>query len=572
MTEPTTLSATVRPAGTTPLKVLAQIDLDGIQDLPGARRAIVQLFNLTEDLQTMIRQLWDENQRLRDENNRLKGEQGKPDIKPNKPPTAPTPTDHSSEAARRQPGERGKAPKLDRIPIDREETLRMDRAQLPADAEFKGHEDVVVQDLIIKTDNVLFHKEKYYSPGAKRTYLADLPPGYTGQFGPGLKAFALVQYHACNVAEPKLLEFFRNVGIVISAGQLSNLLIKKQEPFHAEKTAIYEAGLRSSPWQHLDQTGTRVNGVNQQCHVLCNPLYTAFFTTANKDRLSVLDVLRNLGPRTFRCNAEAFELLHALGLAQWAIRAVATWPQDQDLSEAELTQRLETQLPPFGPQQRRHILEATAIAAYHHQHEFPVIQLLLCDDAPQFNWLTADLALCWVHDGRHYQKLAPCVLHHQKLLEAFKTEYWDFYDQLLAYREHPSPAEKARLTAEFDRLFATITSYQQLDDRIAKTRLNKASLLLVLDHPEIPLHNNPAELGARQRVRKRDVSFGPRTPEGVQGWDTFQTLAATAKKLGVSFYHYIRDRVAQTNILPSLADLIRQRAEEQPLGASWNSG
>jgi hypothetical protein len=572
MTEPTAPTATGSPTKTTPLKTLAQIDLDGIQDLAGARRAIVLLFNLVEDQQAMVRELQAENQRLRDENNRLKGEQGKPDIKPNKPPEPPAASDHSSEAERRKPQAWRKGPKLDRITINREATLKLDPAGLPADAEFKGYEDVVVQDLIIKTDNVLFHKEKYYSPGAKKTYLADLPPGYTGQFGPGIKALVLVQYHACNVAEPKLLEFLRNVGIVISAGQLSNLLIKEQQGFHAEKAAIYEAGLRSSPWQHLDQTSTRVDGVNQQCHVLCNPLYTAFFTTASKDRLSILDVLRNLGSRIFRLNAEAFELLHALGLAQWAIRALAACPQEQDLNEAEWTQLLETRLPQLGPQQRRHILEATAIAAYHHQHEFPVIQLLLCDDAPQFNWLTADLALCWVHDGRHYQKLAPCVPQHQELLEAFKTEYWAFYDQLLAYRENPSPAEKARLTAEFDRLFATTTGYQQLDDRIAKTRLNKASLLLVLDHPEIPLHNNPAELGARQRVRKRDVSFGPRTAEGAQGWDTFQTLAATAKKLGVSFYHYIRDRVTKSNTLPSLADLIRQRAEEQPLGASWNSG
>ena len=129
-----------------------------------------------------------------------------------------------------------------------------------------------------------------------------------------------------------------------------------------------------------------------------------------------------------------------------------------------------------------------------------------------------------------------------------------------------------RLAAEFERLFATTTGYEQLDDRIVKTRLKKTSLLLVLDHPELPLHNNPAELGARQRVRKRDVSFGPRTEEGKQGWDTFQTLAATAKKLGVSFYHYIRDRVSGACTMPSLADLIRQRAEQQPLGASWNSG
>ena len=65
-----------------------QIDLNSIQDVAGARRAIVLLFNLIEDQQATIRQLQAENQQLRDENNRLKGEQGKPDIKPNKPPQA----------------------------------------------------------------------------------------------------------------------------------------------------------------------------------------------------------------------------------------------------------------------------------------------------------------------------------------------------------------------------------------------------------------------------------------------------------------------------------------------------
>jgi hypothetical protein len=82
---------------------------------------------------------------------------------------------------------------------------------------------------------------------------------------------------------------------------------------------------------------------------------------------------------------------------------------------------------------------------------------------------------------------------------------------------------------------------------------------MVLDYPDIPLHNNPAELGARQRVRKRDVSFGPRTDEGAAAWDTFQTLAATAQKLGVSFFAYVFDRVADLRALPALADLIRQR-------------
>ena len=572
MAEPNTSPAPVSPVATTPLPGLAQIDLDSIQDLAGARRAIVQLFNLIEDQQTTIRQLRDEIQQLRDENNRLKGEQGKPDIKPNKPAPPPPAGDHSSEAERRQPRVWHKTSKLDCISIQREEIVRLDRTQLPADAQFKGYEDVVVQDLVIQTDNILFHKEKYYSPSAQKTYLADLPVGYAGQFGPGLKALALVQYHACHVSEPKLLEFFHNVGIVISAGELSNLLIKEQAQFHAEKTAVYVAGLGSSPWQHCDHTSTRVDGENQQCTIVCNPLYTAFFTTASKDRLSVLAVLRNLGPLTCRLNAEAYELCHVLGLSQRVIQTAQTWPQEQDLNEAAFTSLLDACQPPLGPQQRRHLLEATAIAAYHHQVEFPVIRVLVCDDAPQFNWLTEALALCWIHEGRHYKKLAPCVPRHQELLAEFSTQFWDFYAELLGYRAQPSSAEKVRLAAEFERLFATTTGYEQLDDRIVKTRLKKTSLLLVLDHPELPLHNNPAELGARQRVRKRDVSFGPRTEEGKQGWDTFQTLAATAKKLGVSFYHYIRDRVSGACTMPSLADLIRQRAEQQPLGASWNSG
>ena len=95
---------------------------------------------------------------------------------------------------------------------------------------------------------------------------------------------------------------------------------------------------------------------------------------------------------------------------------------------------------------------------------------------------------------------------------------------------------------------------------MAKTKQKKDRLLKVLKHPEIPLHNNPAELAARRRVRKRDVSFGPRTADGLAAWDTFMTLAATAKKLHVSFYAYIYDRVADIFALPSLAFLIQQRA------------
>jgi hypothetical protein len=548
--------------------MLEDLDLHSIAD-EQTRELVRRLLNLLEDVRADLRAAQAEIQRLRNEINRLKGEQGQPAIKPNTP--QPPPKDLSSEQERRTPKAWSKGRKTDRIPIDREQVVAVALADLPPDAVFKGYEDVVVQDVLFRTDNVLFRKEKFYSPSQHTTYVASLPPGYRGQFGPGIKSLALVLYFGAQMSEPKVAELLRSVGVQISDGQVSNLLIKGQAPFHAEKEALYQAGLASSPWQHLDDTSTRVNGQNGYCHIVCNPLYTAYFTTAAKDRLTIIDVLTNHRPRRFLVNAEALGFMEACGLSAVRRQQVEQLPSGTIVDEATMQALLETYLPGVGPQQRKWILDATAVAAYHADVEFPVVRLLVCDDAPQFTLVTEELALCWVHEGRHYKKLLPSIPYHQGLLEAFVQRFWTYYNQLLAYREQPTPEEATRLTEEFATLFATVTGYQALDERIAKTRAKQRCLLMVLAHPEIPLHNNPAELGARARVRKRDVSFGPRTHEGARAWDTFMTLAATATKLGVSFYHYIQDRISGTSQMPSLADLIGARAKMLNLGASWDT-
>ena len=548
--------------------MLEDFDFNSIQDLQQARECIVMLLNLVENLKAENRELRAQVQLLRDTNNRLKGEQGRPVIKPNKRRQASS--NHSSEQERRKPKQWQKSRKKERISIDYVEVLAVEPTRLPEDAEFKGYEEVVVQDIDIRTNNTLFRKEKYYSPTTGKTYLAHLPRGYEGQFGPGIKALTIVLYFGGNMTEPKILEFFHDVGVQISAGQLSNFLIKNQAAFHMEKDTVYEAGLRSSPWQHLDDTGMRVNGQNQHCQIVCNPLYTAYFTTEKKNRLTVIDVLRNSAERIFRLNEETWSLLAIFRLPAKVVRRLASFPQDCDLSEAAFLRLLEEHLPDLGPLQRRRVLDAAAVAAYHAQLEFPIVRLVICDDAPQFKLVTEELALCWVHDGRHYKKLDPCVAYHRELLATFLERYWAFYDQLLAYREHPTPADQARLESEFDELFATVTGYEALDERIAKTQAKKRWLLMVLEHPEIPLHNNPAELGARKWVRKRKTSSGTRTEDGTKARDTFMTLVATAKKLDVSFYEYIYDRVSRAYTMPSLADLITKQAKQLPLAASWH--
>lgn len=546
--------------------VLANLDLSGLPD-ERSRALVSGLLNLVETLSADLRAAQAEIQRLRDELNHLKGEQGKPTIKP--PVPLPSPPDLSSEHERHQPRPRKKRRSRDFLIIDREQTLHVERALLPADAEFKGYDEVLVQDLVICTDNILFRKEKFYSPSLTKSYLAEMPPGYHGEFGPGIHALALVFYFASQMTEPKILAFFEHVGVQISAGQISNLLLKGHASFHQEKDAVYEAALRSSPWQQIDDTGTRVNGRNEHCHIVTNPLHTTYLTLPSKSRLSVIDVLRNAKPRIFRLTDDALAWLEAAGVSSVTRQKVAHLPREQDLDEATLSALLEQHVPGLGVQTRKWVLDALAVAAYQAHEEWPIVKLVLCDGALQFSWVTDELALCWVHEGRHYKKLLPTVQLHRDLVATFLDDFWAFYGELLAYSEQPRGEERERLEAAFDQLFGRTTGYWALDERIALTRAKQANLLMVLRHPEVPLHNNAAELGARQRVRKRAISFGPRSADGVKAWDTFMSLAATTRKLGVNFLSYVHDRISEANQIPQLAELIAERAKELDLGASW---
>lgn len=537
--------------------MLPDFDPQQIQDVEGAWQAIIRLLNLVEELNSENKALREEVQRLRDENNRLKGEQGRPQVKANQ---GKHKQDHSSEKERRQPKQWHKGRKIDQIKIDREEVLRVEPQRLPEDAEFKGYEPVVVQDIQIKTDNIRFLKEKYYSASTQETYLAALPAGYHGQFGPGLGSLAIALYYASGMTEPKIKEFLENFNIQISAGQISNLLTKDNEPWHTEKAEIYQAGLASSDWHHIDDTATRVNGENQHCHILCNPLYTAYFTRPRKDRLTIITLLQHSTEPQLLLNEQTFFWLDTFAVPQWAQLKIGQWPQEVMLSQAELAPWLNHELEGLNDQQQARVFEAAALTAYHQQTRTPVVSLLISDDAPQFQYVTQQQALCWIHEGRHYKKLSPYLDYHRQLLADFQTDFWNFYHKLQRYRADPSPEQARQLSLAFETLFSQATGYEALDKRIAKTRAKKDKLLMVLQYPHLPLHNNPAELGARQRVRKRDISFGPRTKDGLAAWDTFMSLAATAKKLGVSFFAYVYDRVAEVYALPSLAQLIKQQS------------
>jgi len=544
-------------------EVIAKLDLATIAD-DGVRETVLALLNLVEEQVAEIRALRAELVEVKDELTRLKGGQGRPKI----PPGKAAGRDVSSEQARRSmPKTWQKRGKQDRVQVDRTERVEVDRTTLPADAQFKGYERVVVQNLVLHTDTVAFELAVWYSASERKSYRARRPVGYDdGTYAADLRALVLeLAYHG-GMSETKIHALLEAHGIVIAAGTVSALLTDGRVAFEAEARAVLKAGLASTPYQHIDDTSTRVDGEAHYCQILCNPLYTAYQTTPKKDRRTIIEVLRGGlsgdRPCVYRFDPEADRHLLFLGLSAAARAKLAAIPREQLLDEATLTALLDGPVRGLGSKQQAQVREALALAAYLADPDWPVVRTLVCDDAPQFRAITEELALCWIHEGRHFKKLTPYLPQYQAALADILTRFWAYYRDLLAYRDRPTREERTRLDARFDTLFGTVTGYSALDDRLALTREKKPELLLVLEHPELPLHNNPAELGARQRVRKRDVSFGPRSPAGSAAWDTFMTLAATTRKLGVEFGAYLRDRLTRAGQIPPLADLISARAAQ----------
>lgn len=536
-----------------------------ISDLE-TKKVLNKLLNLVETIHSENEELKEKNQQLKDEVSHLKGEQGKPDIKGKKKKNDDISSEQERKNGRDDDTKKGtkktrkRNPKLPKVKIDREEKCPVDKSVLPGDIQFKGYSDVVIQDIKIVTDNVKYRREIYYSPSENKTYLGELPSDIAGkgEYGVGIRSLIPLLKSECHLSERCILDFFQNFGIVLSSAYLSNQWTKGYEHFHQEKSDIFKAGLLSGHFQQIDDTGARVNGENHYTQIVCNPFYSAYFTTPRKDRLTVLDILRDFSPREFLYNQQAISLLTGFNLSKKMIQAVdQLLEKGKVLDEAIFDPLLNTINP--GPTQRSRIKEACAIAAYHEQTTFPVIQTLVCDDAPQFKLLTKNLALCWIHDGRHYKKLHPIVPLHQSILDDFLSQYWLFYHKLISYQKEPDPTKISFLTHEFDALFSTQTEYEQLNERIAKTLAKKQELLLALKYPDVPLHNNASELAARVQARARDVSLHTRSKKGTQIKDTFMTISQTAKKLKVRTYEYIRDRISGEFKLPSLAQLIEEK-------------
>jgi len=535
-----------------------------------AEEAVEKLLNVVEALSADKNELAEEVRRLRKQLEQKKKDKTTANPKQSGDQASSQGANHSSEKQRRKRDKKRRATRDRRsfkdLPIHEEVECPVDPLTLPPDAVRVDDETVIVQDIEIKPHNTRFTRHVYYSAEENNFFRGELPAGYDqGDFGADLRALILSLKYCGNMSEPKIRELLVNFDVQISAGSVSNILTKTANAFEQEFNEIVHAGLASTPYQQTDDTSARVKGQFWHTHILCNPFYAAYFTRAHKDRLTVLEVLQNTSDLRFQFGEEALDLLRA------EFNIPNKWQQViGDVGEVQFDRQSLTALLDgwfgSGNQQARTAIEhATAIVHYRHQTAVPVVDTLVCDDASQFKLLTAKLAACWIHDGRHYEKLSPVVPRHRELLDSFAERYWDYYESLRQYRASPSAERAASLRLEFDELFAKRTGYTALDARIAKTAAKKNELLTVLSDPSVPLHNNASELQARVSARRRDVSLHSRSLHDVRAMDIFTTLVQTSKKLGTSAYAYIRDRLRKRFELTSLAETIKAAVENANL-------
>lgn len=240
----------------------------------------------------------------------LKGVKSRPAIRPSgmERNTEPRPADAN--------GRRGKkGRKTERLVIHED---RIITADVPAGSRFKGYDDFVVQDLVLRPHTVRIRRERWLTPEG-RTVKAPMPAGVAGHFGPEVRRFVLLQYHQALVTMPRLLAQLQAIGIMISKRQLVRLLNAHTGAFVDEARAVLRAGLETAPWISVDDTGARHRHRNGFCTQLGNDHFAAFATTGSKSRLNFLTVLR-AGYADYVINAEALD-----DMRRWTTCVSAPW-------------------------------------------------------------------------------------------------------------------------------------------------------------------------------------------------------------------------------------------------------
>ncbi len=508
------------------------------------------LLAFIEQQGVIIEKLAEQIQQLKDEIARLKNQPPRPKIQPSS--LEKTKKDKSKRSKGKRPGSK-KRRKTAELKIHKEQPIEPE--YIPAGSEFRYYKDFVVQDIKLEAYNIRYRLKVYETPeGGYVT--GKLPEHLNGKhYGPTLICFILYQYYHCLVTRPLLLEQLEEIDIYISAGHLNNIITEDKDRFHQEKNDILAAGIKVSSYINVDDTGARHKGKNGYCTHIGNESFSWFESTESKSRINFLKLLC-FGHSDYFINVAAIEYMQANKLPKYILQPIISKMEMMFVNDSQWNHFLTD----LGIVTDRHIQIATegALIGSIIEHGISKDLVIMSDDAGQFNVLLH--VLCWIHANRAIDKIIPFTQQGKKDLDTIQDRIWQLYDGLKKYKQNPRAKDKKRLEAMFEEIFTTKTHCAPLNEALKRIYNNKSELLLVLERQDIPLHNNLSENAIREYVKRRKISGSTRSESGRQCRDTFTSLKKTCRKLAISFWQYLKDRIEKTDLVPDLSDLIRQQS------------
>ena len=506
-----------------------------------------------ERLSAGLSKLQMEHQVVKDELARLKGLPPRPPVKPSGMEKATEKKGADGGAGKKgDRSTRRRGSLLGRLTISNTVVVK---AAVPAGSRHKGYEDIVVQDLNLQATVTRYRRERWETPEGENI-VAELAPGIIGGYGPQVHRLVLT-LHACGqVTCERITALLNDIGVIISKRQVVRLLTAKLETFRAEDEAVLRAGLTGA-YVTVDDTGARHAGRNCYTTQIGSSRFTTFRTGPSKSRLSFLSCLRG-NTSLWVINDAALAYMKGRHLPQDVINGFAAHEKrvfDNLADWARHVEALTTRETAITPNPVLIANEAGLWGATNHQGLLQET-VIVSDDAGQFR--VGLHALCWVHAERLVHKLIPANHKQRNAVEIARRMIWWFYGRLKDYKLSPSPGKAELLRAQFSRVFKRGRSgYSSLDGLLRRIHRHKDELLLVLDRPDIPLNTNGSENDIRAFVTKRKISGGTVSANGRDARDVMLGLSKTCRKLKVSFYHFLGDRLGIPGPkIPSLASLV----------------
>ncbi len=332
---------------------------------------------------------------LTEEIARLKNLKGRPKLKASGMENGTEPGAEVVPGARK-PRRKGRRrvkspPKSARLIVDEDRILPL---QVEPGWRFKGYKRYTVQDLVIEVRVVRYWRACYQTPEGK-VVIAPLPAEVSGHYGPNLRRFLLSLHYQCRVTMPLLHRQLQDFGLLISEGQVSNLLTKGHDDFHAEKAAVKQVGLATARWISADDTGARHLGCNGVTTQICDDRFTSFDTVASKSRLMFLMTLR-AGFQDYVVNAAALIYLHEQDAPEFLIDRLME-PDGRVFADENAWTDFLIEIKVTGVKSVRLASEAAVAGSLDH-HGLLRNAVIVSDGAGQFDVFLH--GLCWIHAER----------------------------------------------------------------------------------------------------------------------------------------------------------------------------